>query len=117
MVSTGSTLHGGPDALGTPAHDFSTNVNAVGPCPAVLAALQQQVPDTYPDPAYTDLRARLASWHGVHPDQIVIGTSGSELISRLTAAFFRASLEWPGAMFSPGSSDEMFSSSCQSQSQ
>lgn len=89
MVSTGSTLHGGPDALGTPAHDFSTNVNAVGPCPAVLAVLQQLVPDTYPDPAYTDLRARLGDWHGVSADRILIGASGSELISRLTAAFHR----------------------------
>ncbi|MDO4683801.1 MAG: aminotransferase, partial [Lautropia sp.] len=72
-----------------PAHDFSTNVNAVGPCPAVLAVLQQLVPDTYPDPAYTDLRARLGDWHGVDPERILIGASGSELISRLTAAFHR----------------------------
>ena len=24
--------HGGPDALGAPVHDFSTNSNACGPC-------------------------------------------------------------------------------------
>ncbi len=53
-------VHGGPDALGVPAHDFSTNSNACGPCPAVLAALQQADATRYPDPAYTALRAALA---------------------------------------------------------
>ncbi|MBF1236403.1 MAG: aminotransferase, partial [Lautropia mirabilis] len=43
-----------------PLHDFSTNANAAGPCPAVLHRLQQLVPDTYPDPAYASLRTHLA---------------------------------------------------------
>ena len=43
--------HGGPDALGIPPHDFSTNANACGPCPAVLQALRQAPVHTYPDPA------------------------------------------------------------------
>lgn len=32
--------HGGPDALGAPAHDFSTNANACGPCPEALAQVR-----------------------------------------------------------------------------
>ena len=60
-------VHGGPDALGVPAHDFSTNSNACGPCPAVLSALQQANATRYPDPAYTALRAALAALHGVTP--------------------------------------------------
>ncbi|MGL6203454.1 MAG: aminotransferase class I/II-fold pyridoxal phosphate-dependent enzyme, partial [Giesbergeria sp.] len=58
-------VHGGTDALGAALHDFSTNSNACGPCPAALAAVQQADATRYPDPAYTDLRAQLAAFHGV----------------------------------------------------
>ncbi|RLJ40409.1 aminotransferase class I/II-fold pyridoxal phosphate-dependent enzyme [Acidovorax sp. 106] len=77
-------VHGGPDALGVPAHDFSTNSNACGPCPAVLAALQQADATRYPDPAYTALRAALAALHGVAPGRIVVAGSASEFIHRIT---------------------------------
>ena len=77
-------VHGGPDALGVPAHDFSTNSNACGPCPAVLSALQQADATRYPDPAYTALRAVLAALHGVAPDRIVVAGSASEFIHRIT---------------------------------
>ena len=86
MEICGAYNHGGPDADGVPLHDFSTNANATGPCPAVLQRLQQLVPDTYPDPAYASLRAHLARWHDVTPARIVMGASASELIMRLTAA-------------------------------
>lgn len=78
--------HGGPDALGIPPHDFSTNANACGPCPPVLQTLQQAPVHTYPDPACTAVRQRLGRWHGVDAERIVIGASASELIFRLTAA-------------------------------
>ncbi|MCZ8095809.1 MAG: aminotransferase class I/II-fold pyridoxal phosphate-dependent enzyme [Acidovorax sp.] len=77
-------MHGGPDALGVPAHDFSTNSNACGPCPAVLAALQQADATRYPDPAYTALRAALGALHGVGPERIVVAGSASEFIHRMT---------------------------------
>ena len=77
-------VHGGPDALGVPAHDFSTNSNACGPCPAALSALQQADATRYPDPAYTALRAALAALHGVAPDRIVVAGSASEFIHRIT---------------------------------
>ena len=77
-------VHGGPDALGVPAHDFSTNSNACGPCPAVLSALQQADATRYPAPAYTALRAALAALHGVAPDRIVVAGSASEFIHRIT---------------------------------
>ena len=77
-------VHGGPDALGVPAHDFSTNSNACGPCPAALSALQQADATRYPDPAYTALRAVLAALHGVAPDRIVVAGSASEFIHRIT---------------------------------
>lgn len=42
--------HGGTDALGVPAHDFSTNRNACGPCPQALDMLAQAHAAQYPDP-------------------------------------------------------------------
>lgn len=78
--------HGGPDALGIPPHDFSTNANACGPCPPVLQALRQAPVHTYPDPACTAVRQGLGRWHGVDTERVVIGASASELIFRLTAA-------------------------------
>ena len=79
-----SFTHGGTDALGVPAHDFSTNRNACGPCPAAVDALQAAHVAQYPDPLYTALRAQLADFHGVAAERIVIGGSSSELIHRLT---------------------------------
>ena len=85
-------LHGGPDALGVPAHDFSTNANACGPCPAALEALQRADRSRYPDPAYTALRVRLAAFHGVEAGCILIAGSASEFIHRITACAVRSGL-------------------------
>ena len=54
--------HGGPDAQGAARHDFSTNSNACGPCPAALVAVQQADATRYPDASYTRLRASLAEF-------------------------------------------------------
>ena len=77
-------LHGGPDALGVPAWDFSTNSNAAGPCPHTLAALAQADACHYPEPSYSALRNALAALHQVSPQRVLMGASGSELIARLT---------------------------------
>lgn len=77
--------HGGTDAQGAPRFDFSTNSNACGPCPAVLAALQQADASRYPDPDYTALRVQLAAFHGVAVARIVLAGSASEFIFRMTA--------------------------------
>ncbi len=82
-----SIVHGGPDAQGVPAHDFSTNGNACGPCPVTLAALQAVDAAHYPDPQYTALRETLARFHDVDASRIVMAASASEFIFRLTAAF------------------------------
>ena len=78
-------LHGGTDALGVPRHDFSTNSNACGPCPAALAAVRQADPGPYPDASYSDLRRQLADFHGVDMARIVLAASASEFIFRITA--------------------------------
>jgi histidinol-phosphate aminotransferase len=81
--------HGGPDALGAAPHDFSTNANACGPCPDALSAMQAADPHRYPDPLYTALRERLADFHRVDARRIVIASSASEFISRITMAVAR----------------------------
>jgi histidinol-phosphate aminotransferase len=86
MDSHATPLHGGPDASGVAWHDFSTNGNAVGACPAVLAALRAADAAHYPDPRYTSLRDRLAAFHGVTAERIVIAASASEFIHRVSAA-------------------------------
>ena len=84
-----SAIHGGPDAQGAASHDFSTNGNACGPCEAVVAALRAADAAHYPDPLYTALRERLAAFHGVATERIVIAASASEFIFRITAAVAR----------------------------
>ena len=78
-------LHGGPDAEGSPAFDFSTNSNACGPCPNALRAVQLADAARYPDPAYTALRAALGAFHRVDPGRVVLAASASEFIHRITA--------------------------------
>lgn len=90
--SDGAPLHGGPDALGAPVHDFSTNANACGPCPQALQALHTADRSRYPDPAYTALRAQLAAFHGVAPGRIVLAASASEFIHRISAHAARSGL-------------------------
>ena len=76
--------HGGPDASGAAAHDFSTNANACGPCPQALAAVAGADASRYPDPQYTGLRAALARLHGVDAARIVPAASASEFIFRVS---------------------------------
>lgn len=78
-------LHGGPDALGVPLHDFSSNSHGGGPCPQALSAVQAADPTHYPDPTYTGLRAQLAAWHGVAPERVLLAASASEFIYRISA--------------------------------
>lgn len=78
-------LHGGPDAQGALPHDFSTTANALGPHPATLQAVRDADHQRYPDPHATELRARLAAWHGVSPTQVLLAASASEYIFRASA--------------------------------
>lgn len=86
--------HGGPDALGVPAWDFSTNANACGPAPQALAAVRAADVSRYPDPSGLALRQALARLHRVEPARIVLAASASEFIGRLSTA---VALAFPGA--------------------
>ncbi len=85
MTNTTPITHGGPDALGVPAWDFSTNANACGPSPTALAALQRADARHYPDPRYAALREAIAAFHAVDTERIVLAGSASEFIGRITA--------------------------------
>lgn len=78
-------IHGGPDVLGAACWDFSSNANACGPCPAALLAVQKTEVARYPDPAYTQLQKALADLHAVDPSRVLLATSASECIQRITA--------------------------------
>ncbi len=78
-------IHGGADARGAAAWDFSTCANAAGPSPAALAAVRAADPTRYPDPAATAVRQALATLHGVAPWRILPAASASEFIQRITA--------------------------------
>jgi len=86
-------VHGGTDSLPEPRYDFSSNANALGPCPPVLAAVRAADVSRYPDPHYARLRERLAAWHGTAPERIVVGAGASELIVRLVRHFNRTVLQ------------------------
>jgi histidinol-phosphate aminotransferase len=77
--------HGGPDQHGVPRHDFSSNSNSCGPCPAALAAVLQADASRYPDAGYTALRRQLAAFHGVAVQRVLLAASASEFIFRITA--------------------------------
>jgi histidinol-phosphate aminotransferase len=76
-------VHGGTDSSPEPRYDFSSNANALGPCPWVLAAVRSADVTRYPDPLYRELRERLAAYHRTPPDRIVVGAGASELILRV----------------------------------
>lgn len=79
--------HGGTDSLPDPDYDFSSNVNPLGACPTVRAALRAADVTRYPDPRYVRLRDKLAAFHHTAPEQIIVGAGGSELILRLIQRF------------------------------
>ena len=84
--------HGGPDGGAAITHDFSSNVNPLGPPPELAAALQSADRQRYPDPHYRDLRERLARWHDVAAPRVHVTAGTSEAIRRLTLAAFGAGI-------------------------
>lgn len=85
MKSSVKRTHGGPDALGSVKHDFSTNSNACGPCPFSALAISEADATRYPDPSYRVLRQQLADFHSVEYSRIVLAASASEFIFRFSA--------------------------------
>ena len=79
-------IHGGPDALGVPRYDLSSNANACGPHVPTVHALRTLHERHYPEPADTALTAQRGGGHGGAPARVVSAASGSEFIQRISVA-------------------------------
>jgi histidinol-phosphate aminotransferase len=68
---------------------MASNESPLGASPAVARAVAAAVQDAahYPDPLADTLRHRLAAFHGVDPDEILIGNGSDELIFLLATAY------------------------------
>jgi threonine-phosphate decarboxylase len=62
--------------------DFSANINPLGFPPGLHAATQEALKEIvhYPDPRCLALRQELATYHGLAPEQILVGNGSTELI-------------------------------------
>ncbi|MBX6315060.1 MAG: aminotransferase class I/II-fold pyridoxal phosphate-dependent enzyme [Isosphaeraceae bacterium] len=66
-----------------PLLDFSASINPLGPPPRAIEAARAALGriDQYPEPGCPRLTERLAEWHGVPTDRIVVGAGTTELIA------------------------------------
>src|SRR5258707_4928311 len=71
---------------------LNTNENPLGPSPRVLEAIRGQATDTlrlYPDPQATALRAALAVYHQVRPEQVFVGNGSDEVLAHAFTALLK----------------------------
>ena len=80
-----------------PLLDFSAPLNALGPPVGAVSAVREatETIDRYPEPGSPRLVARLAEYHGVSADRIIVGAGTTELIS-LIGQMYRESLNRSG---------------------
>ncbi len=76
-------------ASGSEDGSMASNESPLGASPRLGAALADAVSrlHRYPDPLAGELCSKLASLHGVHPDQILVGNGSDELIFLLSTTF------------------------------
>jgi len=71
---------------------LNTNENPYGPSPRVLDAVRAEAADTlrlYPDPNSDRLRAGIAAYHGVTPDQVFVGNGSDEVLAHAFMALLK----------------------------
>lgn len=84
---------------------LNTNENPLGPSPRALEAIRDAAADTlrlYPDPQATALRAALAAYHGVRPEQVFAGNGSDEVLAHAFVALLKhdAPLLFPDITYS-----------------
>src|SRR5712671_4026759 len=84
---------------------LNTNENPLGPSPRVLEAIRGEAADTlrlYPDPQATALRAALAAYHQVRPEQVFVGNGSDEVLAHAFTALLKhdAPLLFPDITYS-----------------
>ncbi|MCM0083990.1 threonine-phosphate decarboxylase CobD [Geomonas sp. Red32] len=65
--------------------DFSASINPLGMAPGVASALAASLPNLlhYPDKGAVELKERIASYHGLAPEEVAVGNGSTELIHLL----------------------------------
>src|SRR6201747_2729954 len=84
---------------------LNTNENPLGPSPRVREAVRGEATEAlrlYPDPQATALRAALASYHRVRPEQVFVGNGSDEVLAHAFAALLKhdAPLLFPDITYS-----------------
>jgi histidinol-phosphate aminotransferase len=84
---------------------LNTNESPLGPSPRALEAIRGEAADTlrlYPDPRSTALRAALATYHKVRPEQVFVGNGSDEVLAHAFAALLKhdAPLLFPDITYS-----------------
>jgi histidinol-phosphate aminotransferase len=84
---------------------LNTNESPLGPSPRALEAIRGEAADTlrlYPDPECTALRAALAAYHQVQPEQVFAGNGSDEVLAHAFAALLKhdAPLLFPDITYS-----------------
>ena len=71
---------------------LNTNENPYGPSPKVIAALQAEAAETlrlYPDPNSDKLKAAIASYHQLNPNQVFVGNGSDEVLAHVFQALLK----------------------------
>src|SRR4030081_992170 len=84
---------------------LNTNESPLGPSPRELEAIRGEAADTlrlYPGPQATALRAALASYHQVRPEQVFVGNGSDEVLAHVFTALLKndAPLLFPDITYS-----------------
>ena len=84
---------------------LNTNESPFGPSPRALEAIRGEATDTlrlYPDPQASALRAALATYHQVGPEQVFVGNGSDEVLAHAFAALLKhdAPLLFPDITYS-----------------
>src|SRR5450432_3092860 len=84
---------------------LNTNESPLGPSPRALQAIRAEATDMlrlYPDPQATALRAALATYHKVRPEQVFVGNGSDEVLAHAFTALLKhdAPLLFPDITYS-----------------
>jgi histidinol-phosphate aminotransferase len=84
LEPTGPIVPRGPVRL-------NENENVYGPCKKALAAMHSAVStaNRYPNADYAELTGSIASFHGVKPEQVLLGCGSTEILRVAAVAFLR----------------------------
>jgi histidinol-phosphate aminotransferase len=87
-----ASIHRLPGDQDGTAIQLGDSTNLWGPCPAAIDVLREGVGDVagYPTPYSSDLKAALAAYHGVSPDEVVTGCGSDDVIRSAMGAFATA---------------------------